>query len=106
VLIGGINTTFAYKRVAQWGDGWLPVLRTVEQFAEGVREISEMAKQVGRDPAKLDFTVFGGNGQWRSKAELDALGKAGANRVVIWLNEDKGDAILRELDAVAKLVLH
>lgn len=106
VLIGGINTTFAYKRVAQWGDGWLPVLRTVDQFAEGVREISEMAEQAGRDPAKLDFTVFGGNGQWRSKAELDALGKAGANRVVIWLNEDKGDAILRELDAVAKLLPH
>src|SRR3546814_8915717 len=39
VLIGGINTTFAYRRVAQCGDGWLPVLRTVEQFADGVREI-------------------------------------------------------------------
>jgi probable F420-dependent oxidoreductase len=106
VLIGGINTTFAYKRVAQWGDGWLPVLRRMEDFADGVRQISDMAREAGRDPASLDFTLFGGQGQWRNKKDLDAARQAGANRVVLWINASEGDAIRRELDELAAQVLH
>src|SRR6202171_1808219 len=63
ILIGSINNPRALKRVVEWGDVWLPVVQSVDEFADGVRRIKAIAKDIGRKPDGLDFTVFGVEGQ-------------------------------------------
>ncbi|MGK2915342.1 MAG: LLM class F420-dependent oxidoreductase [Porticoccaceae bacterium] len=106
ILLGSVNNTRAFRRIAQWGDGWLPLVNNVEEFASGVAEILELARAEGRSPAEFDFTAFGLDGQWRTKADIAAVERAGAGRVVIWLREMKLAGILRELEDIAKTVLN
>ncbi len=77
----------------------------VEEFARGVNEIRALAQAAERDPAQFDFTAFGLDGQWRTKADIAAVERAGAGRVVIWLRETKLAGILSELDDIASQVM-
>jgi alkanesulfonate monooxygenase SsuD/methylene tetrahydromethanopterin reductase-like flavin-dependent oxidoreductase (luciferase family) len=88
--------------VAEWGDGWMPVVQGVEEFAAGVKRISTLASASGRDPASLDFTVFGRPGQWRTEQDRSALERAGAGRVTFWLEQLELDGIRREMDEIAR----
>ena len=36
ILIGSVNNPRALRRVAEWADGWLPVVQSVDEFANGV----------------------------------------------------------------------
>jgi alkanesulfonate monooxygenase SsuD/methylene tetrahydromethanopterin reductase-like flavin-dependent oxidoreductase (luciferase family) len=105
ILIGSANTPRALKRVAQWGDGWLPVVRHAASFAEGVAKIRAMAQAAGRDPNGFDFSVFSLEGQSRSRAEISELESAGANRIVVWLQGRDLTSILSELDQLAATML-
>jgi probable F420-dependent oxidoreductase len=102
ILLGSVSNPRALRRVAEWGDGWLPVVQSVEEFANGVERISAVAKVVGRDVTAMDFTVFGMPGQWRSHQEISALERAGAGRVTFWLEQLELDGIRRELDELAR----
>jgi probable F420-dependent oxidoreductase len=105
ILIGSVNNPRALKRVAQWGDGWIPVVQNVGEFADGVKRIKAIAAEIKRDANTLDFTVFGGEKQWQSKEEIREFERAGANRVVLWLNGQDTDSILPEIDNLAHTVL-
>jgi len=105
VLIGSISSPHALKRVAEWGDGWIPVISSVDQFTQGVAQVRKMAKELGRDPNGFDFTVFALEQQWRTKADLKALADAGANRVVLWILQPDLTSILKELDELACTVI-
>ena len=70
ILLGSVNNPRALRRVAEWGDGWLPVVRSVDEFADGVKRIKAIAAEIGRDPNALDFTAFGAEKQWRSAKEI------------------------------------
>jgi predicted ATPase len=63
------------------------------------------AKEAGRDPSGLDFTVFGIEGQWQTSAQIQEFAKAGANRVVVWLGNDDLKGTLREMERLAKVVV-
>jgi probable F420-dependent oxidoreductase len=103
ILIGSVNNPRALRRVAQWADGWLPVVQSVDEFANGVKRIKAIAADIGRDPTTLDFTVFAGDNQWKSKADLEAFERTGANRVVLWLHSQDLHAILSEIEELAQL---
>jgi probable F420-dependent oxidoreductase len=105
ILLGSINNPRALKRVAEWGDGWIPVVQSVGEFADGVKQIKAFAAEMKRDANTLDFTVFGGEKQWRSKEEIREFERAGANRVVLWLAGQETDSILPEIDDLARTVL-
>jgi probable F420-dependent oxidoreductase len=105
VLIGSINNPRALKRVAEWGDGWIPVVTSVDEFADGVTKIKAMAKEAGRDANTLDFTVFGITGQWQSTAKIREFEKVGADRVVVWLGDGDLKVVLGEMERLAKAVL-
>ncbi len=102
VLLGSIQNDRALKRVAEWGDGWVPIVWDADELAAGVAKIREFAERAGRDPADIDISPFGFEGQWRDRAIIDALAKAGADRAVIWLAAQDRDGLLKELDEVAK----
>ena len=105
ILIGSVNNPRALRRVAEWADGWLPVVRSVDEFADGVKRIRAIAAEIGRDPNALDFTVFGAEKQWRSAKEIREFERVGANRVVLWLSPQDLNSILPEMEELARTVL-
>jgi len=58
--VGG-NSEAIRKIVAELGDGWIPVLPTPKQLANGVLQIKDIMKRVGREPQKLQV-AYGGSG--------------------------------------------
>jgi hypothetical protein len=81
------------------------VVQSVTEFADGAKRIKAIAAEIGRDPNALDFTVFGGENQWRSAQEIGEFERAGANRVVLWLNGQDLNSILPEMDNLARSVV-
>ena len=48
----------AYRRMARYGDGFIPYLFTPEKYHEAWQSIGEQAQAVGRDPADLTAALF------------------------------------------------
>jgi len=59
-----------YKRVAEWGDGWLPTGMSVDKIQQGWATITDLAQKKGRDPKSLTLIVFGAPGQFRAREDL------------------------------------
>jgi len=60
VWIGG-NSEAIIKIVAELGDGWIPVLPTPKQLADGTLQIKDAMKSAGRNFEKLQV-AYGGSG--------------------------------------------
>jgi probable F420-dependent oxidoreductase len=105
ILVGSINNPRALRRVAEWADGWIPVVQRVDEFADGVKRIRATAAEIGRDPNAFDFTVFGTEQQWKSAKEIREFERVGANRIVLWLNGQDLQSILSEMEDLARTVL-
>jgi probable F420-dependent oxidoreductase len=105
ILVGSINNPRALRRVAEWADGWIPVVQRVDEFADGVKRIRATAAEIGRDPKAFDFTVFGTEQQWKSAKEIREFERVGANRIVLWLNGQDLQSILSEMEDLARTVL-
>jgi probable F420-dependent oxidoreductase len=105
ILVGSINNPRALRRVAEWADGWIPVVQKVDEFADGVKRIRATAAEIGRDPNAFDFTVFGTEQQWKSAKEIREFERVGANRIVLWLNAQDLQSILSEMEDLARTVI-
>jgi probable F420-dependent oxidoreductase len=105
ILVGSINNPRALRRVAEWADGWIPVVQRVDEFADGVKRIRATAAEIGRDPNAFDFTVFGTEQQWKSAKEIREFERVGANRIVLWLNAQDLQSILSEMEDLARTVI-
>ena len=101
IMLGSIGSPNVYRRVAQWGDGWLPFVVDPKDVSEGRAEINKYAAQVGRDPATINITAFAPDGFFRTKADIKRLADASANNVVLWLRGNSEAEILRELETLA-----
>jgi len=60
IWIGGSSPAIL-KTVAQWGDGWIPVLPSPKQLAEGAASIKKEMVRIGRELGKLQV-AYGGSG--------------------------------------------
>lgn len=60
IWVGG-NSRAIQQLVAEIGDGWIPVLPTPKQLAEGVSQIKGTMRQLGRTPQQLRV-AYGGSG--------------------------------------------
>ena len=101
VILGG-NARNVFRRVARWGDGWMPTASSPEQIAAGRAAIDELAESSGRDPAEIGITVFG------QPADRDLIGqfeRAGANRVIVRLPDTTSSVALDEIERIAEAVL-
>ena len=101
VLLGSVGNPRVYKRVAQWGDGWLPFCADPQEIADGKAQIAKHAQAVDRDPAQLDISLFAPDSTFRTPADLREAAKAGATNTVIWLQGTDQKAVLAELDELA-----
>ena len=101
VYLGGMARN-VFKRVVEWGDGWMPNRVTPDDIQAGRKKLNELAIEAGRDPASLIISVFG---QPADRELVSALFEAGADRVMIRVETAAQDATLAQLDQIAKEVL-
>ena len=104
VYLGGTARN-AFKRVVEWGDGWIPAWVSPDEIKHGRETINQLAAKAGRDPASIQILVFGTPGQFRDREAIKDLEEAGADRVTIWLDSTDGDQAVAELDEIARKVL-
>jgi probable F420-dependent oxidoreductase len=101
VLLGGSTTDAIIKRTVRWGDGWMPIVDSAEQFAERSEVLCKAVEKSGRDPATLDLTAYGLRDQWRTADDARAFEKAGANRLIVWLNSRELEGLVKEMEELA-----
>ena len=101
IILGG-NARNVFRRIARWGDGWMPTAATPEQIAAGRAAIDELAEASGRDPAAISITVFGTP---PDREIIARFANAGASRVIIRLPDTTASAALDEIDRIAAAVL-
>jgi alkanesulfonate monooxygenase SsuD/methylene tetrahydromethanopterin reductase-like flavin-dependent oxidoreductase (luciferase family) len=109
VIIGGMGPNVV-KRVATWGDGWMPIAMPPDDVGGARREIARIAGEQGRDARAISITVMIGAPPGLEVPTLDMLpsrdllaryAEAGADRVVVSLPTLAGDEARRHLDRVA-----
>ncbi len=105
ILLGSFPSERTFKRVVDYADGWLPIVWTPQDLGTNVDRIKQICDEKGRDFSTVDISVFGGMTQWRTREDVVALGKAGANRVVVWLLASDTAGSLKELEVLAKELL-
>ena len=101
VMLASIANPRVYKRVGQWGDGWLPISTDPEEMAEGKAEITKHAKDAGRDPDSIEINLFAPTGMFRTKSELAEVAKVGTDNALLWLTGNDEKEILAELEELA-----
>jgi probable F420-dependent oxidoreductase len=104
VLLGG-SSKYVFKRIVEWGDGWLPTGVSVEGIQRGRTTLNELAEKAGRDPRSLNIIAFGQPGQFTNRQDIQALEEAGIPHATIWLRRTKQDDVIAELEELAHLVL-
>jgi probable F420-dependent oxidoreductase len=102
VLLGGAAKN-VLQRVVAWGDGWLPNRVTPDALRESRATLDRLAKDAGRDPAKLTISVYG---QPADRDLIRRLHDAGATRVVVRPEAVKTDGeMAAQLARIAESVL-
>jgi probable F420-dependent oxidoreductase len=102
VLLGG-GATNVLQRVVAWGDGWLPNRVTPEKLRESRATLDRLAKDAGRDQAKITISVYG---QPADRDLIKRLHDAGATRVVVRPEAVKTEAeMAAQLTRIAEAVL-
>ena len=95
----GASSHWAIKRVAEYGEGWYPIV--MPDFAERVQQLARECAAVGRSIADIDITVLTAPADKNALAQLAALG---VNRVVISLPTLNEADTRRWIDDNAKVV--
>jgi probable F420-dependent oxidoreductase len=104
VLLGG-SSKYVFKRIVEWGDGWLPTGVSIDGIQRGRATLNELAQKAGRDPLSLKIIAFGQPGQFTNRQEIQALEAAGISDATIWLRRTKKNDVNGELEELAHLVL-
>jgi probable F420-dependent oxidoreductase len=89
IFLGAHDPRPALKRVARWADGWMPGGLSPQQAAEFIPQIKRMARENGRDPERMEFSVMLGIGaqQTPSHDAFQRYAAAGIGRVIILAGE-------------------
>ncbi|MDA1348525.1 MAG: LLM class F420-dependent oxidoreductase [Chloroflexi bacterium] len=98
-IILGSTAPNAFKRIAAWGDGWLPMDITTEEVAHGRSELDRLAKANGRDPRSIEISVMGVPPDAES---IERYTKAGADRIVLGVGGQEDD--MESMEEVASKV--
>ncbi len=101
VYLGGMARN-VFKRVAEWGDGWMPNRVTPDDIRAGRQKLNELATEASRDPGSLVISVFG---QPADKVLVSSLLEAGADRVMIRVETADQEGTFAQLDQIAEQIM-
>jgi probable F420-dependent oxidoreductase len=100
VLIGA-NSSWVFDRIADYADGWMPILpmpgRVHEGIglADGIERLTRSVEKAGRSMSDIDLTLFG---MGPDPAEVEKVISLGFNRVVFHVPPLEEAKVLRLLD--------
>ena len=97
-IILGSTAQNAFKRIAAWGDGWIPLGITAEEVAHGRSELDRLATEHGRDPRSIEISVMG------VPANLDSIKQyeeAGADRIILGIEVSEDEQDMEDLEKIA-----
>lgn len=99
-LLLGASSRFAFARIAEYADGWMPIARPGVDLEDGMARLEAAMTAVGRDMASLDLTLFGvGPDPERVKRYIGL----GFRRLVFGLPPAPADKVVPLLDRYADL---
>jgi len=101
VFLGGMAKN-VFKRIIDYGDGWMPNRVVPEDVQKGRATLDELAEAAGRDPKSIIVSVFG---QQPDADLLKGFEAAGANRVMIRVETANEEDTLKNLHSIAETVL-
>lgn len=102
VFLGGMAKN-VFKRIIDYGDGWMPNRVVPEDVQKGRATLDELAEAAGRDPKSIIVSVFG---QQPDADLLKGFEEAGADRVMIRVETDNEEDTLKNLHSIAETVLN
>ena len=76
--IGG-DSTAALRRVARWGDGWLPMNHKLEELPSSIARLEELWRRYGRD-GRPEVTIAAGV---NTREDIYRAAALGVNRLII-----------------------
>lgn len=101
IIIGGMAPK-VIERIVAHADGWLPNRIGFDELKDKRAELDERATAAGRDPKKIEISIFG------QDPKLDLIKsyiEAGADRVVVRPTHVETEAEMgRQLDDIAKAI--
>ena len=101
VYLGGFAAN-VFKRVVEYGDGWMPVRVDEEQVRMGRATLDELAEAAGRDPGSIRLMVC------NVPVDAELIGRleaAGADRVTVGLPAEAAGEALRAMEEIASAVM-
>jgi len=103
ILIGG-ELERAAERIAEYGDGWLPryIRADPAGIAAGRERIAALMRARGRDPGRLDITLFGCRAD---RAVMRRFEDAGVSRILFVLFPEAPADTLRRIEDLARKAL-
>ena len=102
VFLGGMAKN-VFKRIIDYGDGWMPNRVVPEDVQKGRATLDELAAAAGRDPKSIIVSVFG---QQPDPDLLKGFEEAGADRVMIRVETANEEDTLKNLHSIAETVLN
>ena len=103
VYLGGMARN-VFKRIVEWGDGWMPNRVTPDDIRSGRQKLDALAVEAGRAPDSISISVFG---QPADRDLISDLFDAGADRVMVPVEtaDVDEDAAFERLSRIAEAVL-
>jgi probable F420-dependent oxidoreductase len=101
IFLGG-SAQQVFKRIVEYGNGWMPTRSTPEIIKQGRAVLNELAVEAGRDPKSIEVMAYIAPAD---RAKLQALAEAGADAAVMLLAQESEAAALAELEQLAQQVL-
>lgn len=104
VVLGTLNTAFGRSQVARHADGWLPLTFDVDETARSVADVHARMRALGRDPDKLEVSLFFLADEMQSDDTLAKARDTGAARAIMRLPVGDDSVVLKALDAYARYI--
>jgi probable F420-dependent oxidoreductase len=98
IWVGGTGPR-VIDRVLEYGDGWFPNMRDLDELAQRVAELQRRAGEAGRE--RIPVTYFGLRDA--DDAKLEKMAAAGVDRVLLMLPPAGADETLPRLERYAAL---
>ena len=90
------------KRVARWGDGWIPIGVTPEDIKKAKLTLSELCEDEDRNQDDLQITI---HSLQCDKDAVDMFEEVEVDRVLIRVTSLTAAEIFNELEGIAEVVL-
>ena len=100
ILLGGRGEVLL-RRVVAYGDGWMPIPRSLEEFRGMLATLDRVAQEKGRDRKTISVSVFYAQADEKLVRTYEELG---VERVIFLVPPEGRESVLPLLDQYAKLV--